>query len=161
YFDSADSYGGGACETTIGDALRGKRDRVYLTSKTWTRATDRRDAMMRALEGSLRRLRTDYVDVYFNHAVNDVARLKNPEWHEVHAGAPPAGQDPLRGHVRPRRAAGRVPGSRARHQRRRRDPGRLQLRPGPGLLPEVHGLLRLHRSPAGPAAGARQGQGQG
>src|SRR5688572_10296010 len=30
YFDSADSYGGGASETTIGEALRGKRDRVYL-----------------------------------------------------------------------------------------------------------------------------------
>jgi predicted aldo/keto reductase-like oxidoreductase len=37
---------------------------------------------MRALEGSLRRLQTDYVDVYFNHAVNDLARLKNPEWYE-------------------------------------------------------------------------------
>src|SRR6185369_6698197 len=87
YFDSADSYGGGASETTIGEALRGKRDRVYLTSKTYTRPTDRRDVMMRALEGSLRRLRTDYVDVYFNHAVNDVARLRNPEWHEFTARA--------------------------------------------------------------------------
>jgi uncharacterized protein len=87
YFDSADSYRGGDSETTIGDALRGKRDRVYLTSKTYTSPTDRRDAMMQALEGSLRRLRTDYVDVYFNHAVNDVARLQNPEWHEFTARA--------------------------------------------------------------------------
>ena len=38
--------------------------------------------MMSALEGSLRRLRTDYVDIYFNHAVNDVRRLRNPEWAE-------------------------------------------------------------------------------
>ena len=82
YFDSADSYRGSESETTLGDALRGKRDRVYLTSKTYTSPTDRRDTMMQALEGSLRRLRTDYVDVYFNHAVNDVERLKNPEWHE-------------------------------------------------------------------------------
>jgi predicted aldo/keto reductase-like oxidoreductase len=87
YFDSADSYTGGASETTIGEALRGKRDRVYLTSKTWTRPSDRRDTFMRALEGSLRRLRTDYVDVYFNHAVNEVARLKNPEWLEFTARA--------------------------------------------------------------------------
>jgi predicted aldo/keto reductase-like oxidoreductase len=92
YFDSADSYGGGASETTIGDTLRGKRDRVYLTSKTYTSPTDRRDSMMRALEGSLRRLRTDYVDVYFNHAVNDVARLKNPEWHEFTARAKQQGK---------------------------------------------------------------------
>jgi hypothetical protein len=92
YFDSADSYGGGASETTIGDALRGKRDRVFLTSKTYTRPTDQRDAMMRALEGSLRRLRTDYIDVYFNHAVNDVARLQNPEWHEFTARAKQQGK---------------------------------------------------------------------
>ncbi len=87
YFDSASSYGGGAAEATIGEALRGKRDRVYLTSKTYTRPAERRDTMMRALENSLRRLRTDYVDVYFNDAVNDVERLKNPEWHEFTARA--------------------------------------------------------------------------
>ncbi len=82
YFDSADSYRGGDSETTIGEALRGKRDQVFLTSKTYTSATDRRDSMMQSLEQSLRRLRTDHVDVYFNHAVNEVERLKNPEWKE-------------------------------------------------------------------------------
>jgi hypothetical protein len=82
YFDTADSYRGGDSETTIGEALRGKRDRIYLTSKTVTNPTDRREAMMGALEQSLRRLRTDYVDIYFNHAVNEVERLKNPEWRE-------------------------------------------------------------------------------
>jgi len=82
YFDTADSYRGGESETAIGDALRGKRDRVYIASKTYTGPGDRRDSMMHALEQSLRRLRTDYVDVYFNHAVNDVDRLKNPEWRE-------------------------------------------------------------------------------
>jgi uncharacterized protein len=87
YFDTAETYGGGSSETVIGEALRGKRDRVYLTSKTETTRSDRRDSMMRALEGSLRRLRTDYVDVYFNHAVNDVDRLKNPEWLEFTAQA--------------------------------------------------------------------------
>jgi predicted aldo/keto reductase-like oxidoreductase len=92
YFDSADSYRGGDSETTIGEALRGKRDRVFLTSKTYTSPTEGRDSMMRSLEGSLRRLRTDYVDVYFNHAVNDVARLRNPEWHEFTARAKQQGK---------------------------------------------------------------------
>ncbi len=87
YFDSADSYRGGDSETTIGEALRGKRDRVFLTSKTYAGPSDRRDSMMRSLEESLRRLRTDYVDVYFNHAVNEVERLKNPEWREFTARA--------------------------------------------------------------------------
>jgi uncharacterized protein len=92
YFDTADSYRGGQSETTIGETLRGKRDRVYLASKTHTSPSDRRDSMMSSLEGSLRRLRTDYVDVYFNHAVNDVARLKNPEWHEFVARAKQQGK---------------------------------------------------------------------
>ena len=92
YFDSAESYVGGASETAIGAALSGKRDRVYLTSKTWARPTDRRDSIMAALEASLRRLRTDYVDVYFNHAVNDVARLQNQEWHEFVARAKQQGK---------------------------------------------------------------------
>ncbi len=80
YFDTAESYTGGESESTIGRALHGKRDKVYLTSKVSAGATERRGALMETLEGSLRRLRTDYVDVYFNHAVNDVQRLKNPEW---------------------------------------------------------------------------------
>src|SRR2546425_35943 len=92
YFDTADSYGSGDSETIIGDVLRDKRDRVYLASKTYTSPGDRRDSMMRSLEGSLRRLRADYVDVYFNHAVNDVERLKNPEWHEFTARAKQAGK---------------------------------------------------------------------
>ncbi len=82
YFDTAESYRGGDSETTIGNVVSGRRDKVYLTSKVVTGSTERRESMMRVLEGSLRRLRTDYVDVYFNHAVNNVGRLKNPEWHE-------------------------------------------------------------------------------
>jgi len=87
YFDSADSYTDGESETVIGNALKGKRDKVYLTSKQMAQADDKRDAMMQTLDGSLRRLQTDHVDVYFNHAVNDPARLKNPEWHEFTAQA--------------------------------------------------------------------------
>lgn len=82
YFDTAESYRGGDSETTIGNVVSGRRDKVYLTSKVVTGPTERKESMMRVLEGSLRRLRTEYVDVYFNHAVNNVGRLKNPEWHE-------------------------------------------------------------------------------
>jgi predicted aldo/keto reductase-like oxidoreductase len=82
YFDTAESYAGGDSERTIGNALRGKRDKVYITSKVIAGATDRKETLMATLEGSLRRLRTDYVDVYFNHAVNNVRRLQNPEWYE-------------------------------------------------------------------------------
>jgi predicted aldo/keto reductase-like oxidoreductase len=92
YFDTAESYSGGDSERTIGNALRGKRDKVYITSKVEAGATDRKEALMATLEGSLRRLGTDYVDVYFNHAVNDVRRLQNPEWHEFTARAKEQGK---------------------------------------------------------------------
>ena len=81
YFDTAEGYTGGSSETAIGEALQGKRDQVYIVSKASFGSHARQGQMMHALEGSLRRLRTDYVDVYFHHAVNDVARIQNPEFH--------------------------------------------------------------------------------
>lgn len=65
---------------------------MFLTSKTLAEPDTHKDAMMQALEGSLRRLQTDHVDVYFNHAVNDVARLKNPEWYEFAEAAKKQGK---------------------------------------------------------------------
>ena len=81
YFDSAETYTDGESETVIGNALKGKRDKVYLTSKTLAGPNDSKETIMASLEGSLRRLQTDHVDVYFNHAINDIERIKNPEWH--------------------------------------------------------------------------------
>jgi hypothetical protein len=87
YFDTAESYTSGASEETIGRALRGVREKVTLASKVSGGATDRAADLFRSLEGSLRRLQTDRIDVYFNHAVNDVARLQNPEWAEFSSRA--------------------------------------------------------------------------
>jgi predicted aldo/keto reductase-like oxidoreductase len=92
YFDTAKSYTGGDSETVIGQALRGKRDQVYIASKGGFGPRVRQDQMMRALEGSLRRLQTHYVDVYFHHAVNDVARIQNPEFHAFTARAKEQGK---------------------------------------------------------------------
>ena len=80
YFDSAESYTGGESETVIGNAIKGRRDKVYLVSKTLTSSSTSAATMMHDLEGSLRRLQTDYVDVYMNHAVNSVDSVGNPEW---------------------------------------------------------------------------------
>ena len=82
YFDTAESYRGGRAEEAIGEALRGERDRYVIASKHKAWAGETRRQMATALEASLRRLRTDYLDIYFNHAVNDVERLENPEWAE-------------------------------------------------------------------------------
>jgi predicted aldo/keto reductase-like oxidoreductase len=92
YFDTAEGYTGGRSETVIGRALEGRRDDVFLTSKVKANAGDRWAEIMTALEGSLKRLRTDHVDVYFNHAVNDVDRLRNAEWGEFAERARAAGK---------------------------------------------------------------------
>jgi predicted aldo/keto reductase-like oxidoreductase len=97
YFDSAEGYKGGDSEEAIGKALHDVRDRVYITSKTKAGRDESAEKMMRALEGSLRRLRTDYVDVYFNHAVNDVARMQNEAWHEFTEVAKKQGKIRFRG----------------------------------------------------------------
>lgn len=80
YFDSAESYTGGQSETVIGNAIKDRRDKVYLVSKTLTGSSTSAATMMHDLEGSLKRLQTDYVDVYMNHAVNSVDSVGNPEW---------------------------------------------------------------------------------
>ena len=82
YFDTAESYTGGRSEAVIGNALKGKRDKVVLATKMAVGTRTRSDTIMRSLEESLRKLRTDYIDIYFNHSVNEIARLKNPEWPE-------------------------------------------------------------------------------
>jgi predicted aldo/keto reductase-like oxidoreductase len=82
YFDTAAMYTDGRAEQTLGRALQGVRDKVLLLSKYKAGAGESRQAIMTALEASLRRLRTDHVDIFLNHAVNGLDRLRNPEWHE-------------------------------------------------------------------------------
>ncbi len=80
YFDSAHGYTGGASETVLGRVLAGMRQQVVLVSKVEGTASWRKAEFMAQLDESLRRLRTDYIDIYMNHAVNDVERMRSPEW---------------------------------------------------------------------------------
>ena len=73
-FDTADIYGQGTSEDFIGRALEGRRDRVVLATKFGKPMDDHpaerrgsRDYIRWAVEGSLRRLRTDVIDVYQMH----------------------------------------------------------------------------------------------
>jgi aryl-alcohol dehydrogenase-like predicted oxidoreductase len=76
FFDSADIYSSGRAEEVLGQAIKGRRDRLLLGTKATFRSGDDGDVndvgssrfhLIRALEGSLRRLGTDYVDVYYLH----------------------------------------------------------------------------------------------
>ncbi len=79
-FDTAESYRFGRSEVAMGKGLKGVRDKIILNTKTKAGATASEKDMMNALDGSLQRLQTDYIDVYFNHAVNSVSRMQNEAW---------------------------------------------------------------------------------
>ena len=64
--DTAEMYGDGAAEEVVGEALTGRRDDALLVSKVYPHHASR-DGVRRACEDSLRRLRTDRLDVYLLH----------------------------------------------------------------------------------------------
>ncbi len=64
YFDVAPSYGN--AEERLGPALRGKREKIFLACKTQERT---KDGAWRELHESLKRLETDYFDLYQLHAM--------------------------------------------------------------------------------------------
>ncbi|NLI60145.1 MAG: aldo/keto reductase [Clostridiales bacterium] len=66
FIDTAEVYGNGHSEKVVGKALEGRRDKVYLSSKVW-RSNMRYNDVKKACEGSLKRLKTDCIDVYFIH----------------------------------------------------------------------------------------------
>jgi aryl-alcohol dehydrogenase-like predicted oxidoreductase len=71
FFDTAESYGdGGGSERFLGEILEGRRDRVVLATKFgWgrERGTNTAEYIRSAIERSLERLRTDFVDLYYVH----------------------------------------------------------------------------------------------
>jgi len=97
YFDTAESYRWGNAEESIGEALKGQRDKVVLSTKTKAGSSDTRADMMKSLDASLKRLQTDRVEIYFNHAVNDVDRMRNAEWLEFTETAKRQGKIRFRG----------------------------------------------------------------
>ncbi|MGB7951900.1 MAG: aldo/keto reductase, partial [Candidatus Binatia bacterium] len=72
FIDTANTYTGGQSEETLGQALKGRGDKVVLATKfsfpkkdgpnTWGAS---RYQLMQAIEASLRRLQTDHIDLYY------------------------------------------------------------------------------------------------
>jgi aryl-alcohol dehydrogenase-like predicted oxidoreductase len=76
FIDTANAYTGGTSERYVGAFAQGKRHRLVIATK-YTGTTDpsdpnaggnHRKSLMRSVEGSLQRLRTDYLDVLYLHA---------------------------------------------------------------------------------------------
>jgi len=80
FLDTADMYGPWTNEQLVGKALKGQRDKVILATKfgneisdtgEWThRVNGKPEYIRKAIEGSLKRLGTDYIDLYYQHRVD-------------------------------------------------------------------------------------------
>ena len=83
HIDTSSAYAGGKSEETIGNAIKGRRDRFVIASKFYFPVGDgpndrgiSRYHMMNALETSLRRLQTDHVDLYYIHRWEDTTPIE-------------------------------------------------------------------------------------
>ncbi len=83
FIDTANVYNRGAAETIVGKTLKGRRDKVILASKVRGKMGDAPDeeglsraAMRKAIDASLQRLGTDYVDLYYLHQPDYAAAIE-------------------------------------------------------------------------------------
>ena len=83
FFDTANSYVGGTSETMLGEALKGKRHEAVIASKVFNPMGHRpndsgmsRLHIKQQIEGVLKRLQTDYVDLFFIHHVDHQTPLE-------------------------------------------------------------------------------------
>ncbi len=77
FFDTANTYGGGLAEIMLGKALQGRRREVVLATKCFNPTGPgpndsglSRRSIMQSVEDSLRRLQTDWIDIYYMHHVD-------------------------------------------------------------------------------------------
>jgi len=79
YLDTAFAYGDGESETRVGQVMATRRKEVWLATKIPDRT---RDGFLRRLEGSLKRLKTDHVDLVHIHSLghaDDLAKIEEPD----------------------------------------------------------------------------------
>ena len=78
YLDTAEGYGDGESERRVGRVMATRRKDVFLATKVPTRSRTR-DAALREVEASLKRLQTDHLDLLHLHSLGDEADLAKIE----------------------------------------------------------------------------------
>lgn len=78
FFDTAEAYGAGHNETVVGDGVRPFRDKIVLATKLHLNSSegDTEAVIRRHLEGSMKRLGTDYIDLYYQHRIEEDDRIE-------------------------------------------------------------------------------------
>ena len=77
FMDNAWEYHEGYSEELMGEALAGRREKVFLMTKVCTHGRDKK-AALRQLEQSLRRLKTDHLDLYYLHRLDPDVPVDEP-----------------------------------------------------------------------------------
>ena len=71
FFDTANCYGNGSSETFIGNSfkkfVKDRKDIIVATKVRWNEGALSKEAIMREIDGSLKRLQMDYIDLYIIH----------------------------------------------------------------------------------------------
>src|SRR5438067_8699374 len=83
FMDNAWEYHEGYSEELMGEALEGRREKVFLMTKVCSHGRDKRTAL-RQLEQSLRRLKTDHLDLW---QIHEVVYDNDPDLHFAPGGA--------------------------------------------------------------------------
>jgi hypothetical protein len=88
YFDTAPDYSDTRSERVLGEAMKGHRDKIFLATKFCVADGHLPDdtpvpRIIEAVESSLKRLQTDYVDLIHIHSCDRVERLLAPNMHEA------------------------------------------------------------------------------
>jgi diketogulonate reductase-like aldo/keto reductase len=84
--DTAEMYGEGGAEEVVGEAIAGRRDEVFLVSKVYPHNASRK-GVAAACERSLRRMRTERIDLYLLHWRGNVPLAETVEGFEALRGA--------------------------------------------------------------------------
>ena len=84
-FDTAEGYGDGESEKRLGEALGSKKDEVIIVSKVWPDAALTLEGYQERLDGTLKALNRDYVDVYLIHWPGEHfnTKDKNKKLHDI------------------------------------------------------------------------------
>ncbi len=84
YFDTAESYGNGAAERAIGEALPHiGRENVFIATKAVLRGGETEAEVVDRIRKSLERLQTDYIDAYSMHHTPTIEILNHPGYHSA------------------------------------------------------------------------------
>ncbi len=86
FIETSESYSNGRNETLIGNVIKNfEREKLFIATKAYPamKLFKSSDDVIQRAEGSLRRLQTDYIDLYMVHQAQNIFRVKDDYFHKA------------------------------------------------------------------------------